>query len=148
MKTELCGFSLRKIYPGHGTAFVAKDSKAYPFENRKSKFMFLRKRNPREIKWTILYRRLHKKKQTETKKTTKRIAIVKKQRAYVGASLEAIKQKRAQKPEAREAARLAALREVKRKKAQKAKNKDTTKKLPAGAPRQKVVSKTPKHSGR
>jgi large subunit ribosomal protein L24e len=70
------------------------------------------KRNPRKIRWTQVYRRLHKKGALEeiAKKKTRRTQKV--QRAIVGASLEVIKQKRNQKPEERAASRQAALKYV------------------------------------
>jgi len=73
---------------------------------------FHHKVNPRKTPWTVLYRRLHKKGQTEetVKRRTRR--TIKFQRAVVGASLEMIRAKRAEKPEVRQAAREAALRYV------------------------------------
>jgi len=121
MKTGLCQFSGFKIYPGHGSKFVRGDSKAFTFVNSKNERYFLMKRNPRKIRWTQVYRRLHKKGAVEeaAKKKTRRVQKL--QRAIVGASLEVIKQKRNQKPEQRAASREAALKEIKeRKKAQKA----------------------------
>ncbi|CAG8440155.1 12119_t:CDS:2 [Acaulospora colombiana] len=74
--------------------------------------------NPRKISWTQVYRRMHKKGITEevAKKRSRR--TVKIERAIVGASWEAIKSKRNQKPEVRAAARAAAVREGKEKKKQ------------------------------
>ncbi len=70
------------------------------------------KRNPRNIRWTQVYRRLNKKGAVEeiAKKKTRKTQKV--QRAIVGASLEVIKQKRNQKPEVRAASREAALKYV------------------------------------
>merc|ERR1719509_595183 len=61
----------------------------------------LLKRNPRNISWTVLYRRKHKKGLEEdvTKKRTRRAQ--KFQRAVVGATLQDIMAKRNQKPELR-----------------------------------------------
>lgn len=68
------------------------------------------KRNPRNINWTVLYRRKHKKGQTEevTKKKTRRAQ--KFQRAITGATLNDILAKRNQKPEVRKAQREQAIR--------------------------------------
>ncbi|PRP84553.1 hypothetical protein PROFUN_05888 [Planoprotostelium fungivorum] len=112
-KTGLCSFSGIKIYPTKGRRFVRLDSKSFTFLDRKSEAAFQRKVNPRNVRWTQVYRRLHKKGTAEevAKKKTRRTQKV--QRAIVGASLEVIKQKRNQKPEVRAASREAALREVK-----------------------------------
>jgi large subunit ribosomal protein L24e len=68
------------------------------------------KRNPRKVNWTVLYRRKHKKGQTEetSKKRTRR--TTKFQRAITGASLSDIMAKRNQKPEVRKAQREQAIK--------------------------------------
>merc|ERR1712130_969745 len=65
----------------------------------------LLKRNPREVTWTVLYRRKHKKGLEEdvAKKRNKRTQ--KFQRAVGGATLQDIMAKRNQKPEVRKAQR-------------------------------------------
>jgi large subunit ribosomal protein L24e len=68
------------------------------------------KRNPRKIRWTQVYRRMHKKGTLEEVARKKIRKTQKLQRAIVGASLDVIKQKRNQKPEVRAASREAALR--------------------------------------
>jgi len=90
------------------------------------------KRNPRNISWTVLYRKKHRKGSQEevTKKRTRR--NVKFQRAIQGASLEAILAKRNMKPEVREAQRSQAIKAAKDKaKAKKAEKKATQAKKPA-----------------
>ncbi|KAG0166964.1 60S ribosomal protein L24 [Apophysomyces sp. BC1015] len=115
MKLEICSFSGYKIYPGKGKTYVRIDSR---FINGKAESYFLQKLNPRKIKWTVIYRRLNKKGITEelAKKRSRR--TVKHERAVVGASWDAIRAKRTQKPEARAAARQAAV--AKSKEAKKA----------------------------
>ncbi|KAI8586633.1 ribosomal protein L24e-domain-containing protein [Geranomyces variabilis] len=117
MRTELCNFSGFKIYPGHGKVFVKGDSRTFRFINGKCESYFMQRLKPSKLDWTVVFRRLHKKGITEeaAKKRTKR--TVKAQRAVVGASLDAIKAKRTQKPEVRAAARQQALRQAKEKKA-------------------------------
>merc|ERR1712087_676899 len=116
VKTDICGFSGLRIYPGHGITYVRTDQKAFKFISCKSKSLFIQRMNPRKIAWTQLYRRMHKKGTMEeaarkkTKRTNKTTT-----KAVVGASLEVIRAKRNQKPEVRAAAREAALREVKEK---------------------------------
>uniref|UniRef100_A0A3Q2E921 Large ribosomal subunit protein eL24 n=1 Tax=Cyprinodon variegatus TaxID=28743 RepID=A0A3Q2E921_CYPVA len=104
-RVELCSFSGYKIYPGHGRRYARIDGKVFQFLNAKCESAFLSKRNPRQINWTVLYRRKHKKGQSEevSKKRTRR--AVKFQRAITGASLAEILAKRNQKPEVRKAQR-------------------------------------------
>lgn len=117
MKTELDSFSGAKIYPSKGKLYVRGDSKVFRFVNGKSESLFLQRKNPRRIAWTVLFRRMHKKGISEevAKKRTRR--TVKSQRAIVGASLDVIKEKRSLRPEARQAARAQAIKEGKEKKA-------------------------------
>merc|ERR1712141_228690 len=119
MKIELCSYSGYKIYPGHGKRMVKTDGRVFQFLNGKCEASHLMKRNPREISWTVLYRRKHKKGQTEevSKKRTRRTQ--KFTRAITGASLTDILAKRNQKPEVRKAQREQAIRAAKEK--QKAK---------------------------
>merc|ERR1711939_1218376 len=104
MRTYDDTFSATKIYPGKGKLYVRGDSKIFRLQNGKTESLFLQRKNPRRI--------------------------VKSQRAIVGASLDVIKERRSQRPEARSAARQAAIKEGKEKraaaqstkKAEKAKN--------------------------
>ncbi|RDW92556.1 60S ribosomal protein L24 [Coleophoma crateriformis] len=117
MRTYDDTFSGEKIYPGKGKLYVRGDSKIFRFQNGKTESLFLQRKNPRRIAWTVLFRRQHKKGISEevAKKRSRR--TVKSQRAIVGASLDVIKERRTQRPEARTAARLAAIKEGKDKKA-------------------------------
>ncbi|KAI5846185.1 ribosomal protein L24e-domain-containing protein [Tricharina praecox] len=117
MKVEQDSFSGRKIYPSKGKLFVRGDSKIFRFVNGKSESLFLQRKNPRRIAWTVLFRRQHKKGVHEetAKKRTRR--TVKAQRPIVGLSLDVIKEKRSLRPEARQAVRAAAIKEGKEKKA-------------------------------
>merc|ERR1719421_859519 len=131
VKTETCGFSGGRIYPGHGIKFVRGDSKPFMFISRKVKSLFHQRLNPRKLAWTQLYRRMHKKGTLEdTQKKKARKVNKSTTKAVVGASLELIKAKRNQKPEVRAAAREAALREVKeRSKAKQAAKKEAKAKV-------------------
>ncbi|RFU32603.1 hypothetical protein B7463_g3717, partial [Scytalidium lignicola] len=117
MRTYDDSFSGAKIYPGKGKLYVRGDSKIFRFQNGKSESLFLQRKNPRRIAWTVLFRRQHKKGISEevAKKRTRR--TVKSQRAIVGASLDVIKERRSMRPEARSAARAAAIKEGKEKRA-------------------------------
>merc|ERR1719317_1696767 len=94
------------------------------------------KRNPREVTWTVLYRRKHKKglEEETAKKHNKR--TTKFQRAVVGATLQDIMAKRNQKPEVRKAQREQAVRAAKE--AKKATKPAATKKA---APKDSKASK-------
>ncbi|KAG9205171.1 hypothetical protein B5807_04861 [Epicoccum nigrum] len=135
MRTYDDSFSGQKIYPGKGKLYIRGDSKIFRFQNGKTESLFLQRKNPRKISWTTLYRRQHKKGISEevAKKRTRR--TVKQQRAIVGASLDVIKERRAQRPEARSAARQAAIKEGKEKKAasESAKKAEKAKSAAAGA---------------
>ena len=78
---------------------IKGDGKSYKFASSRAHKAHLLKRNPRNISWTVLYRRKHKKGLEEdvTKKRTRRAQ--KFQRAVVGATLQDIMAKRNQKPE-------------------------------------------------
>ncbi|OAA62423.1 Ribosomal protein L24e [Niveomyces insectorum RCEF 264] len=127
MRTYDDTFSGQKIYPGKGKLFVRGDSKVFRFQNSKSESLFLQRKNPRRISWTVLFRRQHRKGISEevAKKRTRR--TVKSQRAIVGASLDVIKERRSMRPEARAAARLANLKDIKAKKAEAEKVKKAEK---------------------
>ncbi|KXJ93764.1 ribosomal protein L24e [Microdochium bolleyi] len=127
MRTYEDTFSGARIYPGKGKLFVRGDSKIFRFQRGKSESLFLQRKNPRRIAWTVLFRRQHRKGITEeaAKKRTRR--TVKAQRAIVGASLDVIKEKRSMRPEARSAARQAAIKESKEKKAEAAAAKKSDK---------------------
>ncbi|KAF2965975.1 hypothetical protein GQX73_g7608 [Xylaria multiplex] len=145
MRTYDDSFSGQRIYPGKGKLYVRGDSKIFRFQNGKSESLFLQRKNPRRISWTVLFRRQRRKGITEeaAKKRTRR--TVKSQRAIVGASLDVIKEKRSMRPEVRSAARLQAIKESKEKKAeaQAAKKSEKAKKA-AGASKgqtQRIVGK-------
>ncbi|KAM0356043.1 hypothetical protein ACHAPU_000436 [Fusarium lateritium] len=134
MRTYEDTFSGERIYPGKGKLYVRGDSKIFRFQNGKSESLFLQRKNPRRIAWTVLYRRQHRKGISEevAKKRTRR--TVKAQRGIVGASLDVIKEKRNIRPEARSAARAQAIKDSKDKKnADAAAKKSEKAKLAASA---------------
>ena len=85
MRTYDDTFSGQRIYPGkvsqtrparddlnaqarimmltrtQGKLYVRGDSKIFRFQNGKTESLFLQRKNPRRISWTVLYRRQHKK---------------------------------------------------------------------------------------
>ncbi|KAI9005045.1 ribosomal protein L24e-domain-containing protein [Hyaloraphidium curvatum] len=116
MKLELCNFSGYKIYPGKGRTFVRGDSRTFRFINGKNESYFLQKLKPSKLNWTVKYRTLHKKGAAEEVLKKRRTKTVKTARDIVGASLEAIKAKRNQKPEQRALERQKAVAAAKEKK--------------------------------
>jgi ribosomal protein L24E len=44
-----------------GKLYVRGDSKVFRFQNGKTESLFLQRKNPRRIAWTMLYRRMHRK---------------------------------------------------------------------------------------
>jgi len=120
MKTEKCHFSGFKIYPGHGKKYVRIDCKAFTFIDSKSEATALRKVNPRKVKWTQIYRRVHKKGTTQEVKKKRTRRIVRVQRDIVGATRAEIKVKRKQRDEIRARAQAEALKEVKARQQKKA----------------------------
>ncbi|XP_045703276.1 60S ribosomal protein L24-like [Phyllostomus hastatus] len=144
-KVEVCSFSGYKIYPGHGRCYARTDKKVFQFLNAKGESVFLSERNPRQINWTILYRRKHKKGQSEEiqKKRTRR--AVKFPRAITGASLADVMAKMNQKPEVRKAQQEQAIRAAKDAKKAKQASKKTAMaaaKAPTkAAPKQKIVKR-------
>merc|ERR1711911_319488 len=102
------------------------------------------KRNPRNINWTVLYRRKHKKGITEeiAKKRTRRTQ--KFTRAITGATLTDIMAKRNKKPEVRKAQREQAIRAAKEKqKAKEAQKKATKTSAPKAKGQMKAAKSAP-----
>jgi ribosomal protein L24E len=52
---------LTKISVLQGKLYVRADSKIFRFQNGKSESLFLQRKNPRRIAWTVLFRRQHRK---------------------------------------------------------------------------------------
>lgn len=129
---------------------IRRDGKPLWLGSSKAFSLTIQRKKAAKLVWTQAWRRLHKKGLTETttKKRTRKTGKV--QRAVVGATLEDIKKKAAQKSALRTQAKEAAIKELKdRKDANKAKSgggKAGAKagKAGAGGP---AFTKLPKHVG-
>lgn len=84
----------------------------FNFATGKSAKSFFMKRNPREIRWTVLYRRKHKKGGVEEVTKRKSRKTHKFNRAYTGVTLDQIMLKRNQTSEVRKAQREQAIRYI------------------------------------
>lgn len=113
MKLDIDTFSGTKVYPGRGKLFVRGDSKIFRFFSSKSASLFRQRKNPRQIAWTVLYRRHHRKGQVEEVTKRRSRKVQKTQRSVVGASLDKIQALKAMTPEARKAEREAAIAKAK-----------------------------------
>lgn len=123
---------------------IRRDGKPIWLGSSKTYSLTIQRKKAAKIVWTQAWRRLHKKGISETAAKKRRTRTGKVQRAVVGATLEDIRKKAAQKSEIRTAAREAALKELKdRKTANKAKSSAKGKKSEPGNTFQKV----PKHMG-
>jgi len=126
MKLEIDNFSQYRIYPSKGRLFVRGDSKVFRFSNSKNESLFLQRKNPRKISWTVPYRRLHKKGITEEIAKKRSRKTVKHQRGIVGADMASIAAKRNQTAQVRTAQRTAAIQKAKSEKKEKEAKKTKT----------------------
>jgi large subunit ribosomal protein L24e len=94
-------------------------SQIFRFGTSKSQSLFLQRKNPRKIAWTVLYRRMHKKGITEEVAKKRSRKTVKHQRGIVGADFAAIVAKRTQSVQVRTQQRLAAISKAKAEKKEK-----------------------------
>src|ERR1700733_11411026 len=89
------------------------------FSTSKNESLFLQRKNPRKISWTVPYRRLHKKGITEETAKKRSRKTVKHQRGIVGADMSSILAKRNQTAQIRTAQRTAAIQKAKTDKKEK-----------------------------
>merc|ERR1711953_208472 len=117
MRAELCHFSGLKIHPGHGMNHCKADGKVIRLLSSKSAALFHNKTNPRKLRWTILYRRKHKKGISQEASVKRRVRRnVKMTKAISGLSFDELLTKKNQSKEVRQKQRDNAIRAAKDKK--------------------------------
>lgn len=90
-RTETCSFSEGRIYPGHGSRYIRRDGSAYVFINAKSKSLFLQRKKPTKIVWTLGWRRMNKKIKVEEVARRRARKTTKIQRAILGVSADDVR---------------------------------------------------------
>ncbi|KAF7792670.1 hypothetical protein EIP86_003767 [Pleurotus ostreatoroseus] len=113
----------------------------FRFSTSKNESLFLQRKNPRKIAWTVVYRRMHKKGITEEVAKKRSRKTVKHQRGIVGADLAAIQARRNQTAQVRLAQRSAAISKAKAEKKAKEEKKEKAKPARSAAPSGPKVSK-------
>ena len=145
IKTNVCAFSEMRIYPGHGISYIRKDGQLVTFFSSKCKSLYLQRKKPAKLTWTVAWRRLNKKTQAIDVNRRKRNRARKIARGIQGISVAEIQKRRRERPEVRKANRDAALREVKDRKKTGKKSSSNANKLKQ---RRAKVSKNFQRAGR
>lgn len=98
MRTIDCEFSHFAVHPGHGRCYVPfaflSTKPVLTFSRPKCFALYMRKKNPRFIRWTRTYRRINRKTTTERVSRRRTARVVRVQRAIVGADLSYIQETR------------------------------------------------------
>merc|ERR1711953_508830 len=138
MRAELCHFSGLKIYPGHGCCSIRNDGKQIRLLSSKAKALYHDKKNPRKLRWTLLYRRKNKKGVSNEASLKRRVRRnVKAAKAVAGLSYNELLAKKQQKPEIRQKQRDNAIKAAKEKKMAAEANKAAARKaMPKAASKQ------------
>eukprot|EP01065_Artemidia_motanka_P043596 TRINITY_DN606_c0_g1_i1.p1 TRINITY_DN606_c0_g1~~TRINITY_DN606_c0_g1_i1.p1 ORF type:complete len:135 (+),score=54.09 TRINITY_DN606_c0_g1_i1:70-474(+) len=123
-KKDVCSFSGLPVHPGHGKRYVPSmvqsTKPVLPFVTSKARALYLKKRNPRDILWTMISRKAHKK-GTQEEAARRRVRKSRKTvtRGYVGVDYDAIQARRTEKrerPADKSAMKKAAMAELKARK--------------------------------
>ena len=148
IKTEVCSFSGFKIPVAKGRRYIKADGRVLNFFSSKCEAHFLKKKNPRKVTWTAVYRKVHRKGLEVESKKKKVRKIVKVQRPLASATVEDIKKRKTAtaRTEVRDAAKAKAVAELKARKEKAAGKKTAGGKGAAAAP--KPTNKNVKSGGR
>merc|ERR1711967_157156 len=122
VKTELCNYSSFRIYPGHGKKWVRADQKMFTFITGKCEACFKMKRRNLATKWTVQYRRIHKKgtmEEAEKRRRAKKSVVNRREVAGMSADMFEKKKTAAGRPVAKDKQKEAALKELKSRKGAK-----------------------------
>jgi len=138
IKTGTCAFSEMRIWPGHGSQFVRKDSRMVIFADSRSSRFYHNGKKAARLRWTQTWRRMHKKVRVETVQKRARKRRVRLQKPVQGLSLDELRKRRDQNPELRKAQREAAVKEIRERKKKEQEAKKKAKKATAAAPQPKM----------
>merc|ERR1712164_123491 len=122
VKTDLCNYSGFRIYPGHGKKFVRADQKMFTFINSKCEACFSMKRKNLATKWTVQYRRIHKKgtlEEAEKRRRAKKTIVNRREVAGMSTEMFEKKKSAAGRPVQKDKQKEAALKELKSRKGAK-----------------------------
>lgn len=121
IKTETCSFSEQRAYPGKGHRVIARDGRLFFFASKRARTYFKRKVKGQLLRWTLTWRRNHKKLRTDEqlKRTKRRVRKVVKD--IQGITRDEIKRKQKENPTERQAVYEANMRAIKERKANLAK---------------------------
>eukprot|EP01012_Entosiphon_sulcatum_P037952 TRINITY_DN4894_c0_g1_i2.p3 TRINITY_DN4894_c0_g1~~TRINITY_DN4894_c0_g1_i2.p3 ORF type:complete len:151 (+),score=35.36 TRINITY_DN4894_c0_g1_i2:655-1107(+) len=142
MKKEQCAFSGWVVHPGHGRRYVPTNVQptkpVFVFATNRCRVFFLRKKNPRNLRWTVLYRRLHKKSaELKEVKKAQRTKVQRVWRSYGSLDKDKWQQMRTggakPKKTVTATARAAAVKEVEARKAKQTKKPQTQTRAPPPA---------------
>eukprot|EP01125_Pyxidicula_operculata_P011270 TRINITY_DN3683_c0_g1_i1.p1 TRINITY_DN3683_c0_g1~~TRINITY_DN3683_c0_g1_i1.p1 ORF type:complete len:147 (-),score=37.48 TRINITY_DN3683_c0_g1_i1:50-490(-) len=139
MKTEVCSFSGAKIYPSKGIRFIRGDSKVFVFLNAKNKRYFHQGQKSAKFRWTLVYRRLHKKGVSDARARRRKRVVRKVQKAVVGLDMEQLKKIKRETPDKAKERREANLKELRDRRAKSKTNQKKSEGAQGGskAPKQK-----------
>eukprot|EP00994_Dinema_validum_P004907 NODE_2988_length_612_cov_868.989343_g2495_i0.p1 GENE.NODE_2988_length_612_cov_868.989343_g2495_i0~~NODE_2988_length_612_cov_868.989343_g2495_i0.p1 ORF type:complete len:161 (+),score=43.18 NODE_2988_length_612_cov_868.989343_g2495_i0:75-557(+) len=116
MRKEICVFSGLPVHPGHGKRYVPtivqSTRPVLIFATGKCRKMYMKKRNPRVIAWTVTYRKVHKKVASLETMRNRAKKAKKVLRPFAGFDLENLRNKKARTGEIRQAGKEKALKEL------------------------------------
>ncbi|KAI3381484.1 hypothetical protein SNEBB_001983 [Seison nebaliae] len=125
MKYEVCAFSGFRIHPGHGRTYVKADGKVFHYINSKCERSAKLKKSPREVSWTVFYRRGHRKGIIQEIVRRRATKVKKPLRDFTGMKREIILARRSEPQHVRDEQKKNAIKAVRAKKKQDFQHKTT-----------------------